>query len=43
MLCFIMLFFFMIKQQIFIVIFFNEVYNEYFKNDFKLLLFELQI
>jgi hypothetical protein len=36
--------FFMIKQKKYLLfIFFNEIYNEYFKNDFKLLLFESQI
>jgi hypothetical protein len=36
--------FFMIKKKKdLLFIFFNEIYNEYFKNDFKLLLFESQI
>jgi hypothetical protein len=34
----------MIKQnKYYYCIFLNEIYNEYFKNDFKLLLFESQI
>ena len=36
--------FFMIKQKKYLLfIFFNEICNEYFKNDSKLLLFESQI
>jgi len=36
--------FFMIKKKKYLLfIFFNEIYNEYFKNDSKLLLFESQI
>ena len=36
--------FFMIKQKKYLLfICFNEIYNEYFKNYFQLLLFESQI